>query len=178
MILSSELSLCFGWRQRFRRHLLCSLKAVELLLHISCRRALQPGRAHTQRLLVSLIESFTVAVSKCALRLAFVWFCSLRHSCADCDSEQRGDLHNKVNAFHVKYPFKSGLPFRPSPRHSREGSEEGKVRDSCALSSISLRMVSSYPLPEGFSDFDVFSLGSCLLVEGEWGFFLPLLCWD
>lgn len=28
-------------------------------------------------------------------------------------------------------------------------------------------MVSSYPLPEGFSDFDVFSLGSCLLVEGE-----------
>lgn len=28
-------------------------------------------------------------------------------------------------------------------------------------------MVSSYPLPEGFSEFDVFSLGSCLLVEGE-----------
>ncbi|XP_038593941.1 retinal G protein coupled receptor a [Micropterus salmoides] len=33
-------------------------------------------------------------------------------------------------------------------------------------------MVSSYPLPEGFSDFDVFSLGSCLLVEGMLGFFL------
>ncbi|XP_077439083.1 retinal G protein coupled receptor a [Vanacampus margaritifer] len=33
-------------------------------------------------------------------------------------------------------------------------------------------MVSSYPLPEGFSDFDVFSLGSCLLVEGLMGFFL------
>lgn len=29
-------------------------------------------------------------------------------------------------------------------------------------------MVSSSPLPEGFSDLDVFSLGSCLLVEGEW----------
>lgn len=28
-------------------------------------------------------------------------------------------------------------------------------------------MVSSYPLPEGFSEFDVFSLGSCLLVEGK-----------
>lgn len=28
-------------------------------------------------------------------------------------------------------------------------------------------MVSSYPLPEGFSEFDVFSLGSCLMVEGE-----------
>ena len=28
-------------------------------------------------------------------------------------------------------------------------------------------MVSAYPLPEGFSDFDVFSLGSCLLVEGK-----------
>ncbi|XP_067278085.1 retinal G protein coupled receptor a [Pseudorasbora parva] len=33
-------------------------------------------------------------------------------------------------------------------------------------------MVTSYPLPEGFSDFDVFSLGSCLLVEGLLGFFL------
>ncbi|XP_024242094.1 RPE-retinal G protein-coupled receptor-like [Oncorhynchus tshawytscha] len=33
-------------------------------------------------------------------------------------------------------------------------------------------MVSSYPLPDGFSDFDVFSLGSCLLVEGLLGFFL------
>ncbi|XP_029305904.1 retinal G protein coupled receptor a [Cottoperca gobio] len=33
-------------------------------------------------------------------------------------------------------------------------------------------MVSSYPLPEGFSDFDVFSLGTCLLVEGMLGFFL------
>lgn len=33
-------------------------------------------------------------------------------------------------------------------------------------------MVSSYPLPEGFSDFDVFSLGSCLLIEGLLGFFL------
>ncbi|XP_051946285.1 RPE-retinal G protein-coupled receptor-like [Xyrauchen texanus] len=33
-------------------------------------------------------------------------------------------------------------------------------------------MVKSYPLPEGFSDFDVFSLGSCLLVEGLLGFFL------
>ncbi|KAA8583754.1 hypothetical protein FQN60_014962 [Etheostoma spectabile] len=33
-------------------------------------------------------------------------------------------------------------------------------------------MASSYPLPEGFSDFDVFSLGSCLLVEGLLGFFL------
>ncbi|XP_077470330.1 retinal G protein coupled receptor a [Stigmatopora argus] len=33
-------------------------------------------------------------------------------------------------------------------------------------------MVSSYPLPEGFSEFDVFSLGSCLLVEGMMGFFL------
>ncbi|KAG1951186.1 retinal G protein coupled receptor a [Pimephales promelas] len=30
----------------------------------------------------------------------------------------------------------------------------------------------TYPLPEGFSDFDVFSLGSCLLVEGLLGFFL------
>lgn len=28
-------------------------------------------------------------------------------------------------------------------------------------------MVTSYPLPEGFSEFDVFSLGSCLLVEGK-----------
>ncbi|XP_057198940.1 retinal G protein coupled receptor a [Triplophysa rosa] len=33
-------------------------------------------------------------------------------------------------------------------------------------------MVTSYPLPKGFSDFDVFSLGSCLLVEGLLGFFL------
>ncbi|KAJ8014400.1 hypothetical protein DPEC_G00039830 [Dallia pectoralis] len=33
-------------------------------------------------------------------------------------------------------------------------------------------MVSSYPLPDGFSDFDVFSLGSCLLVEGLLGFLL------
>ncbi|XP_016132314.1 retinal G protein coupled receptor a [Sinocyclocheilus grahami] len=33
-------------------------------------------------------------------------------------------------------------------------------------------MVTSYPLPEGFSEFDVFSLGSCLLVEGLLGFFL------
>ncbi|CAB1343295.1 unnamed protein product [Coregonus sp. 'balchen'] len=33
-------------------------------------------------------------------------------------------------------------------------------------------MVSSYPLPDGFSDIDVFSLGSCLLVEGLLGFFL------
>lgn len=33
-------------------------------------------------------------------------------------------------------------------------------------------MVTTYPLPEGFSDFDVFSLGSCLLVEGLLGFFL------
>ncbi|KAK6329228.1 hypothetical protein J4Q44_G00012060 [Coregonus suidteri] len=33
-------------------------------------------------------------------------------------------------------------------------------------------MVSSYTLPDGFSDFDVFSLGSCLLVEGLLGFFL------
>ncbi|KAF3708198.1 RPE-retinal G protein-coupled receptor [Channa argus] len=33
-------------------------------------------------------------------------------------------------------------------------------------------MVSSYPLPEGFSEFDVFSLGSCLLVEGLLGFLL------
>ncbi|XP_018593573.1 retinal G protein coupled receptor a [Scleropages formosus] len=33
-------------------------------------------------------------------------------------------------------------------------------------------MVTSYPLPEGFSDFDVFSLGSALLVEGLVGFFL------
>uniref|UniRef100_A0A4W4DRG9 G-protein coupled receptors family 1 profile domain-containing protein n=1 Tax=Electrophorus electricus TaxID=8005 RepID=A0A4W4DRG9_ELEEL len=30
----------------------------------------------------------------------------------------------------------------------------------------------SYPLPEGFSEFDVFSLGSCLLVEGLLGFLL------
>ncbi|XP_056098870.1 retinal G protein coupled receptor a [Rhinichthys klamathensis goyatoka] len=30
----------------------------------------------------------------------------------------------------------------------------------------------TYPLPEGFSEFDVFSLGSCLLVEGLLGFFL------
>ena len=28
-------------------------------------------------------------------------------------------------------------------------------------------MVTSYPLPEGFSELDVFSLGSCLLVEGK-----------
>lgn len=33
-------------------------------------------------------------------------------------------------------------------------------------------MVSSYPLPEGFSEFDVFSLGSCLLVEGLLGILL------
>ncbi|KAL4641019.1 RPE-retinal G protein-coupled receptor-like [Arapaima gigas] len=33
-------------------------------------------------------------------------------------------------------------------------------------------MVNSYPLPEGFSDFDVFSLGSALLVEGLVGFLL------
>ncbi|KAM9395373.1 RPE-retinal G protein-coupled receptor-like isoform 1-T1 [Salvelinus alpinus] len=33
-------------------------------------------------------------------------------------------------------------------------------------------MVSSYPLPDGFSEIDVFSLGSCLLVEGLLGFFL------
>uniref|UniRef100_A0A673FW88 RPE-retinal G protein-coupled receptor n=1 Tax=Sinocyclocheilus rhinocerous TaxID=307959 RepID=A0A673FW88_9TELE len=33
-------------------------------------------------------------------------------------------------------------------------------------------MVTSYPLPEGFSELDVFSLGSCLLVEGLLGFFL------
>ena len=39
--------------------------------------------------------------------------------------------------------------------------------DSCALCQIGFRMVSSYPVPDGFSDFDVFSLGSCLLVEGE-----------
>ena len=36
-------------------------------------------------------------------------------------------------------------------------------------------MVSSYPLPEGFSEFDVFSLGSCLLVEGEC---FRSLCWN
>ncbi|XP_077093041.1 retinal G protein coupled receptor a [Siphateles boraxobius] len=30
----------------------------------------------------------------------------------------------------------------------------------------------TYPLPEGFTEFDVFSLGSCLLVEGLLGFFL------
>ncbi|XP_076016571.1 retinal G protein coupled receptor a [Genypterus blacodes] len=36
-------------------------------------------------------------------------------------------------------------------------------------------MVSSYPLPEGFSEFDVFSLGSCLMVEGLFGFCLNLL---
>lgn len=35
------------------------------------------------------------------------------------------------------------------------------------LGRIGFRMVSSYPLPEGFTEFDVFSLGSCLLVEGE-----------
>lgn len=39
--------------------------------------------------------------------------------------------------------------------------------DSCTLCQIGFSMVSSYPLPEGFSEFDVFSLGSCLLVEGE-----------
>lgn len=39
---------------------------------------------------------------------------------------------------------------------------------------IGARMVSSYPLPEGFSDFDVFSLGSCLLVEGECSFAFAL----
>lgn len=33
-------------------------------------------------------------------------------------------------------------------------------------------MVSSYPLPEGFSEFDVFSLGSLLLVEGLLGILL------
>uniref|UniRef100_A0A673G102 RPE-retinal G protein-coupled receptor n=1 Tax=Sinocyclocheilus rhinocerous TaxID=307959 RepID=A0A673G102_9TELE len=33
-------------------------------------------------------------------------------------------------------------------------------------------VVTSYPLPEGFSELDVFSLGSCLLVEGLLGFFL------
>ncbi|KAJ3610568.1 hypothetical protein NHX12_022660 [Muraenolepis orangiensis] len=33
-------------------------------------------------------------------------------------------------------------------------------------------MVSSYPLPDGFTDFDVFSLGSCLLVEGLLGIIL------
>ncbi|XP_061913587.1 retinal G protein coupled receptor a [Entelurus aequoreus] len=33
-------------------------------------------------------------------------------------------------------------------------------------------MVSSYPLPEGFSELDVFSLGSCLLVEGLLGILL------
>ncbi|XP_007566298.1 retinal G protein coupled receptor a [Poecilia latipinna] len=33
-------------------------------------------------------------------------------------------------------------------------------------------MVTPYPLPEGFSEFDVFSLGSCLLVEGLLGFLL------
>ncbi|KAG7511636.1 RPE-retinal G protein-coupled receptor-like [Solea senegalensis] len=36
-------------------------------------------------------------------------------------------------------------------------------------------MVSSYPLPEGFSEFDVFSLGSCLLVEGMLGICLNAL---
>lgn len=43
----------------------------------------------------------------------------------------------------------------------------GEKSVTAARSSIGSRMVSSYPLPEGFSDFDVFSLGSCLLVEGE-----------
>lgn len=33
-------------------------------------------------------------------------------------------------------------------------------------------MVTAYPLPEGFSELDVFSLGSCLLVEGLLGFIL------
>ncbi|XP_028845229.1 retinal G protein coupled receptor a [Denticeps clupeoides] len=33
-------------------------------------------------------------------------------------------------------------------------------------------MVPPYPLPEGFSELDVFSLGSCLLVEGLLGFLL------
>ncbi|XP_035255329.1 RPE-retinal G protein-coupled receptor-like [Anguilla anguilla] len=33
-------------------------------------------------------------------------------------------------------------------------------------------MVTSYPLPDGFSEFDVFSLGSALLVEGLVGLFL------
>ncbi|KAI1894349.1 hypothetical protein AGOR_G00114900 [Albula goreensis] len=33
-------------------------------------------------------------------------------------------------------------------------------------------MVTSYPLPDGFSEFDVFSLGSALLVEGLVGIFL------
>ncbi|XP_076831439.1 retinal G protein coupled receptor a isoform X2 [Brachyhypopomus gauderio] len=32
--------------------------------------------------------------------------------------------------------------------------------------------MSSYPLPEGFSEFEVFALGSCLLVEGLLGFLL------
>lgn len=31
-------------------------------------------------------------------------------------------------------------------------------------------MVSSYPLPDGFTEFEVFYFGSFLLVEGEWLF--------
>lgn len=112
-----ELLLSFGWKLRFRRHLLCSLKAVLLRAEgWNLRAAARPHQqrprtrqcAQTQRLLVQLIEGFTVAVRKCALRLAFVWLYSLRHSCADWDSGERGDLHHKVHAFHVKYPFKSG----------------------------------------------------------------------
>lgn len=44
-------------------------------------------------------------------------------------------------------------------------------------------MVPSYPLPEGFSEFDVFALGSCLLVEGKkydvyfFFFFLEKMIW-
>lgn len=80
------------------------------------------------------------------------------------------DLHNKVYAFHVKCPFKSGAP----ADHCRGTALEKRTRrsakcvDSCIFTSRRLnRMVSSYPLPEGFSEFDVFSMGSLLLVEGE-----------
>lgn len=97
--------------------------------------------------------------------------CSLKHSCADWgDIEwESAALHNKLHAFRVKCAFKSELRTDTLKRiqRLRRASSLTAATGCNWLRQHGGRMATSYPLPEGFSEFDVFSLGSCLLVEGE-----------
>lgn len=66
--------------------------------------------------------------------------CSLRHSCTDWGERERGGLHNKVHAFHVKCPFKSGLPpvtLRHIVKDRTERSEKSVTAALCCVKSAS-----------------------------------------
>lgn len=72
-----------------------------------------------------------------------------------------------IIAFHVNCPFKRRLLRLLRADKQKEESGRFVYFYMTYNKENGFKMVTSYPLPEGFTDMDVFGLGTALLVEGK-----------